>query len=286
MDGDSRYVLTLSCPEGEGILGDVGQYFVDHDAVTRDAAHFGDPDAGRFFFRAAFEPLRGTTDARALRRDFAPIAERHDMSWQLYDAGYRPRLLVLVSHYGHCLDDLLFRYRNGFLPAEIVAVASNHETFRELVEWHGLPFHHVPVKGVGKARQEAQLAEIADANEADYIILARYMQILSDDFCARYPGRVINVHHALLPAFKGGNPYRRAHERGVKIIGATAHFATSDLDEGPIIEQDVARVHHGHTTGDLAAVGRDIERTVLARAVAHAVEHRVLLNGSKTVVFS
>ena len=286
MNGRANHVLTFSCPESGGILGDVGRYFAEHGAVTREAAHFSDPEARRFFFRAAFEPQADAASAAGLRAGFAPVAQAHDMNWQLYDAGYRPRLLLLVSHYGHCLDDLLFRYRNGLLEADIVAVASNHETFRDLVEWHGLAFHHLPLQGTRKREQETRLAELADAGGADYIVLARYMQILSNDFCARYPGRIINVHHALLPAFKGGHPYQRAYDRGVKVIGATAHFATSDLDEGPIIEQDVARVHHGHTPEDLASVGQDIERSVLARAVAHAAEHRVLLNGAKTVVFS
>lgn len=285
--GNARHhTLIFKCPEGEGILRDVGDYFRRHDCVTREASHFGDPEQGRFFFRAQLAPRRGDPEIRSMRADFQAIAEAHAMDWQLYGAGYRPRLLVLVSQYGHCLDDLLFRYRNGFLEADIVAVASNHEDFRDLVEWHGLAFHHLPVQGVGKERQEARLAELADTHQTDYIILARYMQILSDDFCARYSGRIINVHHALLPAFKGANPYRRAYERGVKIIGATAHFATAELDEGPIIDQDVARVHHGYDEDDLVAVGRDTERTVLGRAVSLAVEHRVLLNNAGTVVFS
>jgi len=207
------------------------------------------------------------------------------MDWALHDAERRPRLLVLVSQHGHCLNDLLYRHHSGLLPAQVAAVASNHETFRDQAAWHGLPFHHLPVTPETKPQQEAEIHALVERYQADFIVMARYMQILSDDFTARYPGRIINIHHALLPSFKGANPYRRAWERGVKMIGATAHFATAALDEGPIIEQDAARVDHQHTPQDLAGVSRDIERTVLARAVGYVAEHRVLLNGQRTVVF-
>lgn len=280
-----RWILTVSCPERLGILADLGRFLSDHGAYIRDAAHFGDQSKCRFFFRADFELRREEHDGKTLRRAFASLAESYEMDWHLQDANERPRLLVLVSHYGHCLNDLLYHYRSDFLPAEIVGVVSNHETFRPHVEWHGLPFHYLPVTPETKPQQEAQIQQLVEHYQAEFIILARYMQILSDDFTARYPSRIINIHHALLPSFKGANPFRRAWERGVKVIGATAHFATADLDEGPIIEQDVSRVNHEYTPDDIARVSRDVERVVLTRAVSYAAQRRLLPNGERTVVF-
>ena len=280
-----RCILTLSCPERLGILAAIGRFFVDHNAYVCDAAHYGDQDNCRFFFRADVEIRDPGYDRDALAAAFEPVAQEYEMDWSLHDAGYRPRLLVLVSQHGHCLNDLLYRHRSGLLPADVVAVASNHDTFQGQVEWHGLPFHYLPVTPETKPQQETQIRELVEGYAADFIILARYMQILSDDFTARYPGRIINIHHALLPSFKGANPYRRAWERGVKMIGATAHFATAELDEGPIIEQDVERVDHQHSPRDLASVSQHVERTVLTRAVSYVAEHRVLCNEQRTVVF-
>lgn len=281
-----RWILTVSCPERLGILADLGAFMRDHGAYVREADHFGDQSRCRFFFRADFELRSEAHGPEALRADFASLARDYDMEWELHDATERPRLLVLVSHYGHCLNDLLYHYRSDLLPAEVVGVASNHEKFRPHVEWHGLPFHYLPVTPQTKPQQEGQIRELVEQYQAEFIILARYMQILSDEFTARYPGRIINIHHALLPSFKGANPFRRAWERGVKMIGATAHFATAELDEGPIIEQDVARVSHEHAPDDIGRISGDIERVVLTRAVSYAARRRILLNGQRTVVFS
>lgn len=284
-DAHGRWILTLSCPERLGILAALGQFLRDHGAYVRDASHFGDQDKCRFFFRAEFELREEHYDHEVLARAFEPLAREYEMAWDLNDVGARPRLLILVSQYGHCLNDLLYRYRSDLLPASVVAIASNHETFRPQVEWHDLPFHYLPVTADTKVEQESRIHGLIDQYEAEFIILARYMQILSDDFTSRYSGRIINIHHALLPGLKGANPFRRAWERGVKMIGATAHFATAELDEGPIIEQDVVRVDHQHTPRDLARVSQDIERIVLTRAVSYAAERRVLLNDARTVVF-
>jgi len=284
-DAHRRYILTLRCPERMGILARLGQFFTDHDAYLREIAHFGDQETCRFFFRADLEIRGGDGERETLASALAPIADAFEMDWYLTAAAERPRLLVLVSQHGHCLNDLMYHHRSGLLSGDVVAVASNHETFRRHVEWHDLPFHYLPVTPDTKAQKEDELDRLITGYQADYIILARYMQILSDEMTARYPGRIINIHHALLPSFKGANPYRRAWERGVKMIGATAHFATADLDEGPIIEQDVERVDHKDTPADLTHVGRNVERTVLTRAVNWVAEQRVLLNGNRTVVF-
>lgn len=280
-----RCILTLSCPERLGILAEIGRFFFDHNAYVCDAAHFGDQDNCRFFFRADIEIRDGRHDRDSLAAAFQPLADEYEMTWELQDADARPRLLILVSQHGHCLNDLLYRYRTGLLPADVTAVASNHDTCRRQVEWHDLPFHYLPVTPETKPQQEAEVHKLVEKYEADFIILARYMQILTDEFTSGYPGRIINIHHALLPSFKGANPFRRAWERGVKMIGATAHFATADLDEGPIIEQDVERVDHEHAPKDLAGVSQDVERTVLSRAVSYVAERRVLLNDQRTVVF-
>lgn len=281
----SRCILTLSCPERVGILAAIGRFFADHEAYVYDAAHFGDQSSCRFFFRGHFELRDPQHSRQTLEQAFAPLAQEFEMAWQLHEAEQRPRLLVLVSNYDHCLNELLYRYRSGWLPADIMAVASNHETFRRQVEWHDLPFHYLPITPETKPQQETELHRLIARYETDFIILARYMQILTPDFTNRYPGRIVNIHHALLPGFKGANTYQRAWERGVKIIGATAHFATAEMDEGPIIEQDVVRVDHKHTPEDLARVSQDIERTVLTRAIRYVAEHRVFLSDQRAVVF-
>jgi len=284
-DAYSRCILQLSCPERLGILAAIGQFFADHNAYVCDVAHFGDQDNCRFFFRAEVEIRDGRYDRDTLASAFETLARDYEMDWALHDAAYRPRLLILVSQYGHCLNDLLYRYRTGLLPADVVAVASNHNTFQRQVEWHDLPFHYLPVTPETKPQQETQIHDLVEHYDTDFIILARYMQILTDEFTSRYPSRIINIHHALLPSFKGANPYRRAWERGVKMIGATAHFATAELDEGPIIEQDVERVDHQHSPSDLASVSQHVERAVLTRAVSYVAQHRVLCNEQRTVVF-
>ncbi len=280
-----RYILTLRCPERMGILARLAQLFTDHNVYLCEIAHFGDQQTCKFFFRADLEIRASSPDPQAFSADMESVGHEFDMDWYLTPADERPRLLVLVSQHGHCLNDLMYHHRSGLLSGDVVAVASNHDTFRRHVEWHDLPFHYLPITPETKAQQEDELDRLITGYRVDYIILARYMQILSDEMTARYPGRIINIHHALLPSFKGANPYRRAWERGVKMIGATAHFATADLDEGPIIEQDVQRVDHKHTVEDLTNVGRNVERTVLTRAVNWVTEQRVLLNGNGTVVF-
>jgi len=284
MSDQSRYVLTLSCDEAPGLIGDVGCLLAEQRALVREAAHFGDPHNGRIFFRAELELEDNTPAPSALKQAVASLAEQYGMSWQLHDRSYRPRVLVLVSHYGHCLNDLLYQYRNELLPIDITAVVSNHPTFRDWAHCHDVPFYHFPVDAEHKAQQEKKVLELAESKKVDYIVLARYMQILSDAFCGEYPGRVINIHHSLLPGFKGASPHQKAFDRGVKMVGASAHFVTPELDEGPIIEQDVTRVDHSFAPKDIRAVSRDIERVVLTRAVRYVADHRVLINDGKTVV--
>ncbi len=221
----------------------------------------------------------------ALSEKFSPIARRFEMDWRLHKTSVKPRVLIMVSKIGHCLNDLLYRQRSGVLPIDIPAIVSNHNDFADLAKSHDVPFYHLPIIEGDKARQEAAILDLARQTGVDLIVLARYMQILSPGFCAALRGRIINIHHSFLPSFKGARPYAQAHERGVKLIGATAHFVTGDLDEGPIIEQDVERVDHAMSPDQLTAIGRDIESIVLARAVTWFVEHRILINGHKTVVF-
>lgn len=259
------YVLTLSCPDAVGIVATLSGLLAGHDANILDSAQFGDRISGRFFLRISFEVEDGRVDT--LRRALAEVAERFRMDLHLHDAGRRPRVMILVSRFGHCLNDLLYRYRIGALAMDIPAIVSNHRDFYQLAAWHDVPFHHLPVNGGNKERQEERLLEIIEGERIDLVVLARYMQVLSPTLCERLPGRCINIHHSFLPSFKGAKPYHQAFARGVKLIGATAHYVTTDLDEGPIIEQAVERVDHTLGPDDLVAVGRDIECMVLARAV-------------------
>jgi formyltetrahydrofolate deformylase len=284
-----EYILTLSCPDHRGIVHRVSGFLAAHDCNIIDSAQFGDPQSKLFFMRvhfAAEDPEVG--DAR-LRANFAEVAAELQMNAQLHDAGKKPRVMLMVSKIGHCLNDLLFRYRSGLLPVEIPAIVSNHTDFYQLCAGYNIPFHHLPLAAgasdEAKRAQEERVLEIVKANNIDLVVLARYMQILSPRMCEALRGRAINIHHSFLPSFKGAKPYAQAHERGVKLIGATAHFVTGDLDEGPIIEQDVERVDHAMDPETLTAIGRDVECVVLARAVKWFVEHRILLNGHKTVVF-
>ena len=278
------FVLTLTCPDRIGIVADVAAFLVANGCNIVESAQFNDQENGRFFLRSAFQPQTGAA-LDALRRGFAPVAERYGMDAHFFDAAAKVKTLLLVSKLGHCLNDLIFRHRIGSLPIEIVGVVSNHKDFEGLVGSAGLPFDYLPVTAETKQQQEAQLQKIAEARGAELIVLARYMQVLSAEFCGRWPGRVINIHHSFLPSFKGALPYHRAHARGVKLIGATGHYVTDDLDEGPIIEQDVQRVTHGMTAEDFVVAGRDVESVVLARAVKWHAERRILLNGLRTVIF-
>lgn len=280
-----EYILTLSCPDRRGIVHAVSGFLAEHDCNILDSAQYGDTQTSLFFMRVHFVDEHARRDTQKLTDDFRPLAGRFEMNWHLHDASAKPRLLILVSKIGHCLNDLLYRYRSGVLPVEIPAIVSNHTEFYQLAASHNIPFHHLPVSAANKAQQEGRLLEIVREQKIDLVVLARYMQILTPDFCKPMHGRIINIHHSFLPSFKGAKPYTQAHDRGVKLIGATAHFVTGDLDEGPIIEQDVERVDHSMTPDELAAIGHDVENVVLARAVNWYVQRRVLLNGHKTVVF-
>jgi len=283
---DPPFILTLSCRDAVGIVADVTGFLAARGGFIVDSQQYADLETGRFFMRVAF--VSGGTEPLVLgplRDAFAPIGGRHMMDWSLADSAERPKVLIAVSKHGHCLNDLLHRWSTGALPIEVVGVMSNHPDMRGLSEWHGLPYHHLPVTAETKPRQEAAFAELVAASKADVVVLARYMQILSPELARHLSGRCINIHHSFLPSFKGARPYHRAHSRGVKLIGATAHYVTSDLDEGPIIEQAVERVDHRDTIDDLVRIGRDVEAQVLARAVKWQAERRILVNGAKTVVF-
>jgi len=280
-----QYILTLSCPDRPGIVHAVSSYLFMTGGNIEDSRQFGDHDTGLFFMRVHFS-VDGAATLEGLRASFAAVGDSFRMDWQLHRAGARMRVLLMVSRYGHCLNDLLFRSRIDALPVEIAAVVSNHTDFAGLAGSYGVPFHHIPVTKDTRAEAEARLLELVERERVELVVLARYMQVLSDDLCKRLPGRIINIHHSFLPSFKGAKPYHQAHARGVKLIGATAHYVTADLDEGPIIEQEVERVGHESSPDQLVAVGRDVECQVLARAVKWHSEHRVLLNGSRTVVFA
>jgi formyltetrahydrofolate deformylase len=277
------FVLTLSCADTVGIVHAVSGFLVEGGCNIVDSAQFGDPDTQRFFMRVAF--TSGGAPVDALRNAFAPIGQRFGMAFEIRDLSVKPRVAIMVSRYGHCLNDLLYRYGSGDLRVEIPAIISNHQDFAALAASYEIPFHYVPVSAETAPAAEAQLLEILERERVDLLVLARYMRILSDATCRRLTGRAINIHHSFLPSFKGANPYAQAYARGVKLIGATAHYVTSDLDEGPIIEQDVERVDHASSVADFIAIGRDIESRVLARAVKFHVAQRVLPNGPRTVVF-
>jgi formyltetrahydrofolate deformylase len=276
------FILALDCPDGPGIIRAVAGHLADAGCNVVDSQQFADPVTRRFFLRAEVVPPAGL-DLATLRGSFAAVGRNFAMDWQLHDAAERPRVLILVSKAGHCLNDLLFRWESGSLRADVVGVAANHPDLEPLAARHGVPFSHVPVPPGGKPAAEDRLRALAAG--ADLVVLARYMQILSDRLCADWAGRAINIHHSFLPSFAGARPYHQAYERGVKLIGATAHYVTAELDEGPIIEQDVHRVDHAAGPDALVAAGQDVEAQVLARAVRWHVEHRVFRNGARTVVF-
>ncbi len=281
------FILTLTCDDRVGIVAAVASALAAIDGFILDSQQYADLETGSFFMRVAFGaggagfPADRTAVATALE----PVAARFGFEWQLAAATDKPRILIAVSKGSHCLNDLLHRWQTGALPVEIVGVVSNHDTLRPLVEWHGLPWHHLPVDDASRADQERAILSLMAAGSADYLVLARYMQVLGPTLVGALPGRCINIHHSFLPGFKGARPYHRAHARGVKLIGATAHFVTAELDEGPIIEQAVERVDHRAGIDDLIRIGRDIEAQVLARAVAWVGERRVFLNGNRVLVF-
>ena len=282
-----RFTLIVKCRDTKGIVAAVSGYLAQNDASIVESNHFNDSISDLFFMRTVFrQDGPGMPALDGLRAGFGAIADRFGMTWELHDDSVKPKLLIMVSKWGHCLSDLLHRWRAGLLPVDIPAVVSNHEDMRSFVEWNGIPFHYLPVDKDNKAAQEAHLLKLVADLDIDLVVLARYMQVLSPELCNELSGRCINIHHSFLPSFQGARPYHQAHARGVKIIGATAHYVTSDLDEGPIIEQGVERVSHAHTPNQWVAIGRDIECAVLARAVNWHVEHRVMIHGNRTVVFA
>ncbi len=285
MSGTERFVVAFSCPDRRGIVHRVAGLLEALSCTITESQQFGDPDSRRFFMRVAVTSEAGRPVADDLRRGMAGVGGDLDMDWEVHDASVPCRALVLVSREGHCLNDLLYRCGNGLLPVAIAGVGSNHRILEPLAERAGVAFHHLPVDAANRAEQEAAILALVEAEQVDLVVLARYMQVLSDELCAALDGRAINIHHSFLPSFKGARPYHQAHERGVKLIGATAHYVTADLDEGPIIEQEVARVDHTHGPDALVAVGRDLEERALATAVRLHAEHRVLRNGHRTVVF-
>lgn len=276
-------VITLSCPDTPGIVSAVSAAIASDGGNITESQQFGDPDTGLFFMRVQFE---STSPESNLRRAFHALAERFSMTWKLDVAGRAVPTIIMVSTTEHCLHDLLFRQRATGLPIDVVGIVSNHTTLAPISEFYQIPFYHVPITAETKPAAEARLLEIVDEVGAELVVLARYMQVLSDDLCRTLQGRVINIHHSFLPSFKGARPYAQAHSRGVKLIGATAHYATANLDEGPIIEQDVERVTHAEGPAELMQLGQDVERRVLARAVRWHAENRVLLDSHRTVVFS
>ncbi|HYD29504.1 MAG TPA: formyltetrahydrofolate deformylase [Azospirillaceae bacterium] len=278
------YILTLSCPDAVGIVYAVSGFLAERNCNILDSAQFGDHDSGLFFMRTAFSAVPGGLTQAELETQFdEAVGQRFKMNWKMVDSRRKSRVLIMVSKFGHCLNDLLYRYRTGALDIEIPAIVSNHRDFYQLAAWHNIPFHYLPM--TDKGAQEAKLSELIEEERVDLVVLARYMQILSPQLCAKLRGRAINIHHSFLPSFRGAKPYHQAFSRGVKLIGATAHYVSPELDEGPIIDQEVERVDHTLTPDDLVHVGRDIENIVLARAVKYHTEHRILLNGTKTVVF-
>jgi formyltetrahydrofolate deformylase len=285
-DRGQHCVLTLSCPDVPGIVHAVSGFLVEHGCTIVQSQQFGDRDSGRFFMRVEFARADGARlDAAALRADMTPVADRFAMAWRLVDAAERPRVLIMVSRFAHCLNDLLFRTSIGELNVDLVAVVSNHPDLVRLATTYQVPYRHIPITRDTKAAAEAELMEIVEQERVDLVVLARYMQILSDDLCKQLEGRAINIHHSMLPSFKGARPYHQAHARGVKVIGATAHYVTADLDEGPIIEQELVRVDHSLSADEFAERGREVEARALTRAVRWHTENRVALNGTRTVVF-
>ncbi|WP_323716367.1 formyltetrahydrofolate deformylase [Paracoccus aminovorans] len=280
----TNYCLTVTCASRRGIVAAISTFLADHGCNITDSSQFDDQETGQFFMRVSFTPEEGAALAE-LKDEFAPVSEEFGMTFQFHDEATKMRVAIMVSRFGHCLNDLLYRVRIGALPVEIVAVISNHMDYQKVVVNADIPFHCIRVTMENKPQAEATIMKIVEEAGAELIVLARYMQILSDEMCQKMSGRIINIHHSFLPSFKGANPYKQAYERGVKLIGATSHYVTADLDEGPIIEQDIVRITHAQSATDYVSLGRDVESQVLARAIHAHVHHRVFLNGNKTVVF-
>jgi formyltetrahydrofolate deformylase len=285
MHAPRRYTLTASCPDRVGIVARVATFIAENDGWILETSHHADDDARRYFMRIEIRADSLPFDLAEFRRRFQPIAAAFRMDWRIADSAEKKRVVILVSRQEHCLYDLLARWQSKELDVDIPCVISNHETFRGFVEWHGIPFHHVPVTPENQPQANAEIARLFEAARGDLMVLARYMQILPPALCETYPGRILNIHHSFLPSFVGAKPYHQAYRRGVKLIGATCHYVTAELDAGPIIEQDAVRIGHGDAVEDLVRYGKDIEKTVLARGLRYHIEDRVLLNGHRTVVF-
>ncbi|BCW09892.1 formyltetrahydrofolate deformylase [Arthrobacter sp. NtRootA4] len=283
MTDSTAFVVTLSCPDRPGIVHAVAGALLDAGCNIADSQQYGSPTTGNFFMRV--EATTSSTQAE-LAAALQPVADTFGMTWQINPVGRKVRTIILCSKDAHCLNDLLFQQRTGTLPIEVPAIVSNHRDLEELANFYGIPFHHIPVTPETKPQAEAELLKLIAEHDAELTVLARYMQVLSNDLCTELNGKAINIHHSFLPSFKGAKPYHQAHARGVKIIGATAHYVTADLDEGPIIEQEVIRVDHARTAAQFVQMGRDVEGRTLAQAVQWHAEHRVLLDGTRTVVFN
>ncbi|MGX9147744.1 formyltetrahydrofolate deformylase [Mesorhizobium sp. 128a] len=279
-----KLILTVTCQSKRGIVAAVADYLAGRGCNIVDSSQFDDLDTGKFFSRISFVSEEGAKLAD-LVEGFKPIAEKFGMEAHIRDGERRMKVVLMVSRFGHCLNDLLYRWKIGALPIDIVGVVSNHFEYQKIVVNHDIPFHHIKVSSENKPQAEAQILEVVEQTGTELIVLARYMQVLSDAMCKKMSGRIINIHHSFLPSFKGANPYKQAYERGVKLIGATAHYVTADLDEGPIIEQDTVRITHAQSGNDYVSIGRDVESQVLARAIHAHIHHRVFLNGNRTVVF-
>lgn len=280
----THYALTVTCPSTRGIVAAIANYLADQGCNITDSSQYDDSETGNFFMRVSFE-FDGSLDLDALNAGFDGVANEFGMDFAFHDQSEKMKVIIMVSRFGHCLNDLLYRWRIGALPIDIVAVISNHMDYQKVVVNHDLPFHCIKVTKENKPVAEAQIMDIVKDTGAELIVLARYMQVLSDEMCTKMSGKIINIHHSFLPSFKGANPYKQAYERGVKLIGATSHYVTADLDEGPIIEQDTVRVTHAQSPSDYVSLGRDVEAQVLARAIHAHIHRRVFLNGNKTVVF-
>ena len=286
MPNKKNYILTMICPDASGISANVLDFIYENKGFITSSFNYGDPTTKKYFMRTVFQGAESKfKNLEDIRTKFTPIAEKYSMKWEIDDYSHRPRVLIAVSKFGHCLNDLLHKTKSGQIPMEIAAVVSNHTEMKDLVEWHGINYFHLPATPDNKGENEEKILQLVDGLRIDLVVLARYMQILSPKMCKALNGRCINIHHSFLPSFKGAAPYTQAHDRGVKIVGATAHYVTPNLDEGPIIEQAVERVDHTYTTDDIAMTVRDLETIILSRAVKWHVERRILLNGTKTVVF-
>lgn len=278
------YVLTVGCTSRRGIVAAISGYLAQMGCNIVDSSQFDDLDTGKFFMRVTFVSEEGSTHEQ-IESGFVDVGKTFDMAYEFHDSDRRMKVLLMVSRFGHCLNDLLYRWKIGALPVDIVGVVSNHFDYQKLVVNHDIPFHHIPVTKANKSQAEARLMDVVEQSGTELIILARYMQVLSEAICKKMSGRIINIHHSFLPSFKGANPYKQAYERGVKLIGATAHYVTEDLDEGPIIEQDLARITHAQSANDYVSIGRDVESQVLARATHAHIHHRVFMNGNRTIIF-